>query len=147
MKTAIVFIGIQASGKSTFYRRYFRDYVHINLDTLHTRNKENLLLQKCFDEGSSFAIDNTNPTPEERARYIAPAKENGYKVIGYYFQSSVSESIKRNDSREGKEKIPTAAIAATHKKLVLPCYAEGFDELYYVKTADGDFSIEEWKED
>ena len=44
--TAIVFIGIQASGKSTFYREQFSRLVHINLDTLHTRNKENELLKE-----------------------------------------------------------------------------------------------------
>ncbi len=48
-KTAIIFIGIQASGKSTFYHERFEDYVHINLDTLHTRNKENILLQECVE--------------------------------------------------------------------------------------------------
>ena len=42
-KKAIIFIGLQASGKSTFYRqRLAKDYVHINLDTLHTRNKEKI---------------------------------------------------------------------------------------------------------
>ena len=38
---AIIFTGIQASGKSTFFKQHFRSgFVHINLDTLHTRNKE-----------------------------------------------------------------------------------------------------------
>ena len=33
---AILFMGLQASGKSTFYHRYMSEYVHINLDSLHT---------------------------------------------------------------------------------------------------------------
>lgn len=45
-KEAVLLIGLQASGKSTFYRQMLsRDHVHINLDTLHTRNKERLLLE------------------------------------------------------------------------------------------------------
>ena len=39
-KNAIILIGLQASGKSTCYQRMWKDdYVHINLDTLHTRKK------------------------------------------------------------------------------------------------------------
>lgn len=51
-KTAIIFIDIQASGKSTFYHERFEEYVHINWDTLHTRNKENILLQECVESGA-----------------------------------------------------------------------------------------------
>ena len=48
---AVIFIGIQASGKSSFYREYMEGtFVHINLDTLHTRNKENLLFEECFEK-------------------------------------------------------------------------------------------------
>lgn len=48
-KHAIILIGLQASGKSTCYHRMWKDdYVHINLDTLHTRNKERLLLEECL---------------------------------------------------------------------------------------------------
>lgn len=65
-KKAIIFIGIQASGKSTYYRQYFGTYEYVNLDTLHTRNKENLLLQECIRDEKSFVVDNTNPTLQEK---------------------------------------------------------------------------------
>jgi len=38
VKTVIILIGIPASGKSTFYERYFPEFSRINLDTLKTRN-------------------------------------------------------------------------------------------------------------
>lgn len=79
-KTAIIFIGIQASGKSTFYHEQFAAYTHINLDTLHTRNKENLLLQECVECGRSFVVDNTNPTKEDRQKYIRAAKDKLFYV-------------------------------------------------------------------
>jgi hypothetical protein len=45
MPQAVIFIGVQASGKSTFYMdRFFRTHMRINLDMLHTRNRERLLL-------------------------------------------------------------------------------------------------------
>lgn len=84
-KTAIILIGIQASGKSTFYHERFEDYVHINLDTLHTRHKEELLLQECVESGCSFVVDNTNPMREDRKKYICAARNHGYRIYGYYF--------------------------------------------------------------
>ena len=84
-KKCILFTGLQASGKTTFYGRYFQDLVHVNLDTLHTRNKERLLIEACFASGRSFVVENTNPTREARAGYIDSAKGHGYRVIGYYF--------------------------------------------------------------
>ncbi len=147
MKKAVIFIGIQGSGKSTFYRERFVDFVHINLDTLHTRNREKLLLEECFDDGKNFVVDNTNPTKADRERYIVPAKEHEYTVTGYYFSSKISECFERNNKREGKARIPNGAIAATYNKLEIPSYDEGFDELCFVEIVDDKFVIKEWKED
>lgn len=145
-KTAIIFIGIQASGKSTFYHERFEDYVHINLDTLHTRNKEKILLQECLESGRSFVVDNTNPTGRDRERYIQAAKDKEYRIHGYYFQSSISDCIARNQKREGKARIPDHAVAGTYRKLELPKYEEGFDELFYVRLEDGNFIVDIWNE-
>ena len=109
--TAIIFIGIQASGKTTFYEKHYSCYEHINLDTLHTRNKERIALETCIAEKRSFVVDNTNPTKEDRRRYVIPAKAAGYKIIGFFFQSIVSESVKRNEKRGGT--VPDKAIACT----------------------------------
>ena len=70
-------------------------------------------------------------------RYISLAKENGYLVIGYYFQSSISACKERNSQRTGKALLPVSALAATHRILELPDWDEGFDELYAVKTGPG----------
>ena len=50
------------------------------MDTLHTRNKENLLLQECVECGRSFVVDNTNPTKEDRQKYIRAAKDKLFYV-------------------------------------------------------------------
>ena len=143
-KQAIIFIGIQASGKSTYYRQYFGTYEHVNLDTLHTRNKENLLLQECIQNDKSFVVDNTNPTSQDREKYIRLARDNGYSVYGYYFQSAIADCMERNRLREGKARVPDKALACTHSNLELPKHEEGFDKLYYVRIEDGKFVTEEW---
>ena len=146
---AIIFIGIQATGKSEFYKRNFADtHVRVNLDMLKTRNRERILLDACIEAKQSFVIDNTNPTAADRARYIPKARDAGLKITGYYFRSSLQEAISRNKTRTGKASIPITAIAGTQSKLELPSYAEGFDELYYVRIADnGDFITEEYNDE
>ena len=144
-QSCILFTGLQASGKTTFYQQHFPNLVHVNLDTLHTRNKERLLLDECFATGSSFVVDNTNPTGKVRAKYIEAAKQHGYQVIGYYFQSSISACKDRNRRRTGKALLPVSALAATHHILELPGWSEGYDELYYVRIVGDRFIVETWK--
>ena len=146
---AVIFIGIQATGKSTFYRDRFVDfYIRINLDMLNTRRKERMLLDACLAMNQSFVVDNTNPTEEDRTRYIRLAKQNGFEVDGYYFQSEIEAALQRNSSRMGKKKIPEAGIRSTYSKLELPDYHEGFDHLYYVSINEsGEFEVNDWESD
>ena len=145
---AIIFIGIQATGKSTFYKaNFFNSHVRLSMDLLNTRNKESRFLETCFKTQAPFVIDNTNPTSEERKKYIRLAKENKYEVIGYYFRSSVDEALKRNSLRIGKERVPEIGIKGCYGKLEIPTKKEGFDKLYFVNTFDNAFIIEDWKDE
>jgi predicted kinase len=145
---AVIFIGIQGAGKSTFYRdHFFKSHIRLTLDMLRTRYRENILFQACLAAKQPFVVDNTNPTPADRARYILPAKAARFRVAGYYFESAVQDAVQRNAARSEKERVPNVAIYGTAKKLVLPTLAEGFDALYVVKTdSGGDFSVQSWPE-
>ncbi|HYF81757.1 MAG TPA: ATP-binding protein [Clostridia bacterium] len=142
----VIFIGMQASGKSTYFKEhFFMTHIRVNLDMLKTRNKERILIEACMKAKQSFVVDNTNPTVEDRRGYIEAAKEAGVKVVGYYFQSDIAECIERNNARIDKEKVPVIALRRTHSKLQLPTYDEGFDELYHVKISEtNEFVVEEW---
>ena len=145
-KTIVIMMGLQGSGKSTFYSKHLSaDYVRVNLDTLKTRHQESLQIEECLMEGKNFVIDNTNPTMADRARYITLAKENGYHVIGYFMESKIKDCIARNALREGKARVPNTAIAATSNKLEIPSYEEGFDELYFVKNDGESMIIQPWR--
>lgn len=140
-----VMIGVQGSGKSTFYAQYLaQDYVRVNLDTLRTRNRERLLIEDCIARGVAYAVDNTNPTREDRARYIPQARAAGYRVIGYFMQTSTAACIARNRARQGKACVPDVAIYATARKLEPPHYDEGFDELYLVQNDGERMTVERW---
>ncbi|MEN8221264.1 MAG: AAA family ATPase [Pseudomonadota bacterium] len=143
---AILFTGIQATGKSTFYKQNFSDtHLRINLDMLKTRPREDIILKACLEAKQRFVVDNTNPTAENRQKYIALAKAAGFKIIGYYFQSKLKDAIRRNSRRTGKACIPEKGVRAAYAKLQIPNFSEGFDSLYYV-TINGDntFTIKEW---
>lgn len=133
---AVIFMGLQASGKSSFYREKFIDtHIQLNLDMLKTRHREHILFNACLAAKQPVVIDNTNPAKSDRQRYIIPAKQYKFTISGYYFHSSIEECKQRNSKRDGKSKIPLVGILATSKKLQLPSYQEGFDRLYYVKIA------------
>jgi len=130
----IIFIGIQATGKSEFYKQnFYKTHIRLNLDMLKTRNRENILLEACIRAKQPLVIDNTNPTVNDRSKYFEAGKKAGFKIIGYYFSSSIADAIARNSRRDGTECVPAPAILGTHKRLELPKISEGFDELWYVR--------------
>ena len=141
---AVILVGIQASGKSTFYQqRFFDTHVRISRDLLRTRSREGLLLQACLEGRQPFVVDNTNVRAEERARYVAAAKAVGYRVVGYFFRTDTRAAIARNKQRTGKAVVPIPGILGTYKKLEEPRMEEGFDALFTVTlTPANEFVVE-----
>lgn len=144
---AVIFIGLQGSGKSTFYKQnFFHSHMRINLDMLNRRSREEHLINACLESRQAFVVDNTNLTCVSRFHYIQQAKLNKFSVIGYYFRADVDRSLAWNNQREGKARVPDVAILGAYKKLEVPSYDEGFDKLYYVMVdADNQFVIADWQ--
>ena len=140
----IIFTGVQASGKSSFYLLHLsHSHLRINLDMLKTRHRENIIFEACLASKTKLVIDNTNPTVEDRKRYIQRAKDAGFEVIGYFFETDLVSSLKRNAFRVGQANIPEVGVRATFKKLQPPHFNEGFDQLFHVKIiGNGEFSIQ-----
>jgi predicted kinase len=148
----VLFIGVQGSGKSTFYRqRFAATYDHVSLDRLRNnprpRRRQVQLIAEALAAGRSVVVDNTSPTPAVRAPLITLGRAYGATIAGYYFVTPVADALARNRRREGRERVPDVAIYATAKKLVPPSYAEGFDRLYVVRIGeDGSFEVGDWEE-
>ncbi len=143
----VVFVGLQASGKSTFYReRFAATHEHVSKDLFpNNRNpsrRQGQLIEAALSAGTPVVVDNTNPTVEDRRAIVALGREHGARISGYYFDSGVRRCIERNRRRTGKARVPDVAIYATAKRLVPPSPAEGFDELFRVRlTAGGAFEV------
>lgn len=143
----IIFTGLQASGKSTFYlEKFYKTHIRINLDMLKKRPREDIFLQACIDANQRVVIDNTNPSVEVREKYIELFKKHYFKIISYSFDSNLELCLERNSRREGKENIPERGVKSTFYKLEKPSFQEGFDKLYEVKTEDNNFKVTEIKQ-
>lgn len=146
---AVIFIGIQGTGKSSFYlERFFHTHMRVNSDMLRTKHRLRLLFNACLEAGQPFVLDNTNVTKEVRAEFIAQAKTAGFRVVGYYFRSDIASALARNSQRVDAARIPDRGVLGTYKKLEKPERAEGFDALYYVEIDPaGKFQVEEWTDE
>lgn len=144
----IIYIGIQASGKSTFYlSRFSKTHIRLNMDMLKTRNREKILFEACLAAKQPVVIDNTNPTKNIRSNYIEQFKKHKFDVIGYYFTANLKRSLRLNAYRKGKERVPDVGLKGTFSQLELPSYQEGFDSLYYVSIENNDFVVKEWEDE
>jgi predicted kinase len=142
----VVFVGLQASGKSSFFRQRFAGtHAQVSKDLLprSARNKEArqlAQLERALITGGSAVVDNTNPRAADRASLIEAARRHGARSVAYYFEPRIGESLKRNEARTPR--VPKAAIFTTAKKLQPPGFEEGFDEIHDVRVADqGGFEV------
>jgi len=142
---AIVFIGIQGSGKSTFFKeRFFTTHVRISLDVLRTRRREHILVEACIRAAQSFVIDNTNPAASVRANYLSAARARSFYAIAYHFITPLHECLRRNALRQGKERIPPVALHAAAKRIEPPSAQEGFGEISTVElTPENRFVVKQ----
>jgi predicted kinase len=152
-REVIVFVGLQASGKSSFYRqRFAASHVLVSKDLFPSaRNKEARQWREialALASGRDVVVDNTNASSAERALVMAQARASGARVVGYYFASKVADCLRRNALRKGDARVPDVGLLGTAKRLERPAPAEGFAELWFVQLdEEKGFTVEPWKED
>jgi predicted kinase len=162
----VILVGIQASGKTTFYRRHMQGrYLHVSLDNWrgkgNVRGKEHeaiLAGLRAAAEGGQelgVVVDNTNITAAARKRYFDYAREFAgrtglaLRVLAYFFDADLQACLKRNEQRPAEVPagtpyyVPAAAIRRFHSQLEPPTHQEGFAEVFRVRIADdGQFQVE-----
>jgi predicted kinase len=143
---AVIFVGIQGSGKTTFYKeRFFETHLRVSRDMLKTRQRQNVILSACLVARQPFVVDDTNATKARRAELIAAARAGGFRVVGFYFRTTLGDAIRRNRQRPPDRVVPAAGVGGTFKRLEPPSRPEGFDEIRVVEIApDRRFTVSEW---
>ncbi|MFG2359318.1 AAA family ATPase [Streptomyces sp. NPDC048521] len=134
-----VLVGLQASGKSTFYARCLSGrYAWVSKDLFPrgSRNKQRRqmrLVEEHLAAGRPVAVDNTNPSPQEWDPLVELAHRHGATVTAYWFPPDVAGSLRRNAARQGRERVPDVGVLATLKRLRKPSPSDGFDEVREVR--------------
>jgi predicted kinase len=148
----VLLVGLQGSGKSTFYRaHYAATHVLVSKDCFRNnrrpQRRQMQLIEEALKEGCSVVVDNTNPTVEDRAPIITLARSYGARVVGFFLDSCLGDCRERNARRAGRERVPDKALYITLNRLRKPRLTEGFDQLYQVRlTPEGRFIVDALEE-
>jgi hypothetical protein len=134
----VILIGLQASGKTTFYRQVLAGtHEHVSKDNFPNARKRQRRQLRLIDEalaaGHDVAVDNTNPSPQQWQPLIEIARGRGARVVGYWFPVDAPGSLERNAARDPGARVPDVGMYATLKRLRRPSVSDGFDELYAVR--------------
>ncbi|KAM8853628.1 bifunctional polynucleotide phosphatase/kinase [Synchiropus picturatus] len=133
----IVAVGFPASGKSTFFHTHIipKGYVYVNRDTLGSWQNCVAACERALKEGRSVAVDNTNPDPESRKRYVDVARSAGVSCRCFLFSASLEQSKHNNRFREmapsdtKHAKVNDMVFHSYKKHFVAPALSEGFTEI------------------
>ncbi|CEH13609.1 Polynucleotide kinase 3' phosphatase [Ceraceosorus bombacis] len=137
----VFFVGPPASGKTSYYRRHFapRGYVHVNQDTLKTRDKCIKAAEAALQKGQSVVIDNTNPKRATREEYKKISLYASARVRMILFDLPRDHLEHNNLVRahampdEKRERIPAIAFNSYFKNLEKPHESEG--EIHHAQWA------------
>lgn len=133
----IVCVGLPASGKTNFVKRYLipKGYAHVNQDTLKTKEKCLSACKQALAQNKSVVIDNTNPDTATRKMYIQLAQEAKVPVRCFYFGDDEDLAQHNNyyraihKSTENRELISSIVYRTMKPKFQMPTEKEGFDEV------------------
>lgn len=142
----VIFVGLQAAGKSSLYRARFADtHTLVSKDLLRNvrdrQARQMALIERALRHGESVVVDNTNPRIEDRSPLIATGRALGARIIGYHFDASLHDCLRRNALRQGRARVPDLAIFATARKLEPLSGAEGFETIFTVRLIEHGFEM------
>ncbi|XP_031599957.2 bifunctional polynucleotide phosphatase/kinase [Oreochromis aureus] len=136
----IVAVGFPASGKSSFFHTHVipKGYVYVNRDTLGSWQSCVSACERALKEGRSVAVDNTNPDPESRKRYVDVAKAAGVPCRCFHFSATLEQAKHNNRFREmapsesKHAKVNDMVFHSYKKHFQAPALSEGFSEILQI---------------
>ena len=148
----IVFIGLQASGKSTKAKELQKEYeekypnqktVILSSDQIRLEHPEiaddnSKVFNKLYADmnywlrhGDNIIIDSTNTTIKMRRQIFLNLKEDCYKIC--YIMNTLYEECKfrlsKRNAEENSHKVPLEALEMYYHSFEIPFFYEGFDEI------------------
>ncbi|XP_015599277.1 uncharacterized protein F21D5.5 isoform X2 [Cephus cinctus] len=129
----IIMVGGPGSGKSHIAKTYLAGYQHINRDTLRSWQKCVTHMDEALSKGKSVVVDNTNPDPVSREKYIKVAQMHKVPTRCFVMATGLEHSKHNNKFREltdSKHQTITDIIINSYmKNYKPPSLDEGFSEI------------------
>lgn len=138
-------VGLQGCGKSTWVREHLAaTHAVVSKDHWpngrHREARQRRAVDQLLAAGRNVVVDNTNPSPDDRAPLVALARAHGVSVRAVYVDVPLQVCLDRNAGREGRARVPVVGVLATRKRLVVPSTDEGLDRVDIVGPPDPESS-------
>ncbi|GBE82578.1 Bifunctional polynucleotide phosphatase/kinase [Sparassis crispa] len=149
----VLFVGFPALGKSSFYRTHFEPagYVHVNQDTLRTRDKCVKAALEAVQNGKSCVVDNTNRDAQTRKHFVNLAQKSDVPIRCVVFNGSIELAWHNNlyraynlppslvEKNPKRDLVPYTAFTSFRAQYEEPQLNEGFTQIRKVNwTFEGD---------
>lgn len=138
-----VLSGIPASGKSTLSKQLAdkynaKRYCFDDIPESRNSKKSRQAHHKFWDDISkdltfqNVVCDDLNVTIETRQLLLEHLSDVECRKIIYVMTTPLEECLKRNNGRQGIERLPEIVIRSLHSIFELPTLSEGWDEIIYI---------------
>jgi predicted kinase len=132
-------VGLQGAGKSSWVAANLAGtHVVVSKDhwpnARHREARQRRVVAGLLAEGASVVVDNTSPSPAERAPLVELAAAAGVPVRAVWLDVPLEVCRQRNEARTGPARVPDVGLYSAAARLVPPTTAEGFTT---VQTVSG----------
>jgi predicted kinase len=134
----VIMVGVQGCGKSTWVAKHLSGtHTVVSKDhwpnARHREQRQRRVIGELLAAGRQVVVDNTNPTPGDRAALVELARAHGVPVRAVHVDVQPEVCLRRNAARVGRARVPEHAVLATARRLLSPSRAEGFDRVDVVR--------------